>query len=273
VIFGRRRPKDRTVRDAVDNARSWAGRSAPTLGPSGPSIGSHSPHYKQSWSLATYGLLCMILLADALQALRDTVTVVPNVIVNIPPSPLWPTLVTLGVLFFQSIVLYRQHTTMKRQADISEEQQRLAQQQAAWRRSESIGTFYRAAFELIGELRKADVLPLSQIPADYSTHPRQILREASRLFSPLGNDFLGHINDAALYLDQYFSQVHTFNESGGGNKDAWGNLQEARERVGEKLDLANGLIPPEDRWQDIQGRDFSFQELCQLSPPLRRAVE
>jgi len=71
----------------------------------------------------------------------------------------------------QGEIMAAQQTTLK-------EQHALAEQQMRWRRDEAIGTFFRLAHDLVGEFRKANVLPLTTVPADFNTHPRQVLREA-----------------------------------------------------------------------------------------------
>ena len=125
---------------------------------------------------------------------------------------------TLVVLVLQWWVFRRQAKLMESQGEIMaaqqatlKEQHALAEQQMRWRRDEAIGTFYRLAHDLVGEFRKANVLPMSTIPADFGTHPRQVLREASRVFAPLGNAFIFAANEVAMRLDQYFEAVNDYN--------------------------------------------------------------
>src|SRR5437867_2215105 len=125
---------------------------------------------------------------------------------------------TLVVLVLQWWVFRRQAKLMERQGEIMAaqeatltEQRELSEQQMRWRRDEAIGTFYRLAHDLVAEFRKANVLPMTKIAADFSTHPRQVLREASRVFAPLGNDFVFSSNEIAMRLDQYFMEVEAYN--------------------------------------------------------------
>ena len=134
---------------------------------------------------------------------------------------------TLVVLVLQWWVFRRQAGLMERQGEIMSAQQAtlaaqyaLAEQQARWRRDEAIGTFYRIAHDLVGEFGKANVLPPTPVPANFSTHPRQMLREASRLFAPLGNDFVFAINELAMRLEQYFEAVEAYNDSPRGRDGA-----------------------------------------------------
>src|SRR5207253_9189682 len=118
--------------------------------------------------------------------------------------------------------------------------------QAVWRRDAAMGTFYRIAFDLVDEFQKADVLPSTPIPANYETHPRQMLREAARLFAPLGNDLIFAATEIAMDLDQYFSAVLAYNQRCPRGRDCAERLmtvQEFREQVGRNLDRANTLIP------------------------------
>src|SRR5437667_6178303 len=100
---------------------------------------------------------------------------------------------TLVVLVLQWWVFRRQAKLMERQGEIMAaqeatltEQRELSEQQMRWRRDEAIGTFYGLAHDLVAEFRNANVLPMTKIAADFSTHPRQVLREASRVFAPSG---------------------------------------------------------------------------------------
>jgi hypothetical protein len=136
-----------------------------------------------------------------------------------------------------------------------------------WRRDEAIGTFYRLAHDLVAELKKANVLPLSTIPADYNTHPRQVLRDASRVFAPLGNDFVFTVNELAMRLDQYFEAVEEYNRHPRSREGAaiLMTVQAHRDQVGRNLDRASRLIPDQLRWKYSDGREYDFQTLC--SPP------
>jgi len=166
---------------------------------------------------------------------------------------------------------------MERQGEIMSAQQAtlaaqyaLAEQQARWRRDEAIGTFYRIAHDLVGEFGKANVLPPTPVPANFSTHPRQMLREASRLFAPLGNDFVFAINELAMRLEQYFEAVEAYNDSprGRDGADRLISAQHFREQVGRNLDRASHLLPDDLRWKYADGKDYAFQTLCSPPPSL-----
>lgn len=220
-----------------------------------------------------------LVLLTALQghvAARDSAGSVPTIIVEAPS--IWPGVVigglTLVVLALQWWVFRRQAKLMERQGEIMAaqrvtlgEQHALAEQQMRWRRDEAIGTFYRLAFDLAEEFRKANVPPTVVISADFGTHPRQMLREASRLFAPLGPSFVQAANQAALRLDEYFSAVEAYNRDPHGREGAGrlGTVQALRQQVGGDLDAANSAIPQESRWKYASGRDYNFHTLC--SPP------
>jgi len=189
---------------------------------------------------------------------------------------------TLVVLALQWWVFRRQAKLMERQGDIMaaqqttlKEQQALAEQQMRWRRDEAIGTFFRLAHDLVGEFRKANVLPMTTIPADFNTHPRQVLREASRVFAPLGNDFIFSANEIAMRLDQYFEEVEAYNSDprGRDGADRLMSVQASREQVGRNLDRASRLIPADLRWKYADGTDYDFRALCSPPPGFPEAIE
>jgi hypothetical protein len=184
---------------------------------------------------------------------------------------------TLVVLVLQWRVFRRQATLMERQGEIMaaqeatlKEQHALAEEQMRWRRDEAIGTFYRLAHDLVAEFRKANVLPMVAIPADFGTHPRQVLREASRVFAPLGNDFIFTANEVAMRLDQYFETVEEYNSDprGRGGANRLISVQASREQVGRNLDRASRLISDEFRWKYADGKDYDFRALCAAPPGL-----
>ncbi len=166
---------------------------------------------------------------------------------------------TLVLLGFQLFI-------MARQTDILRRQTALGEQQSAWRRDEALGTFYRAAFDLASEFRKANIfLPGSKIPADFATHPRELLREASRLFAPLGNSFVMAVNTVAMRLDEYFSAVLRYNSHVGTTREAAQllvDVEHFREALGRDLDQANRLIPTELRWKYDSGGEYNFRQMC-----------
>ena len=157
---------------------------------------------------------------------------------------------------------------MARQTDILDRQTTLAAQQAEWRVGEAVGTFVRLAHDLMMEFKKANVLPMMTIEADFGTHPRQMLREASRLFAPLGPQFLIAANQAAMRLDEYFLAVQAYNEnrSSRADRSRYDTVQSLRGRVGGDLDQANSAIPKLSRWTYGDGSDYQFRSLCSLPP-------
>jgi len=177
---------------------------------------------------------------------------------------------TLAVLIGQLVVFWRQAEIMRAQTALLKSQHELAQLQAEWRRDEALGTFYRLAHDLVAEFKKTTVLPTVEIPADFGTHPRQMLREASRLFAPLGREFIFEANGVALRLDDYFSAVEAYNADPRDREGAarWQTVQHLREQVGRDLDRANSLISPELRWRYGDGTDYDFHKLCSMPPGL-----
>jgi hypothetical protein len=182
--------------------------------------------------------------------------------------------VTVLLLAGQLWIMNRQTDAMNRQTSLLGKQTELSVQQAAWQRDEAIGTFYRIGLDLVAEFKKANVLPTVKINPDYSTHPRQMLREASRLFAPLGNKVVMALNHAALSLDTYFSEAeaHDRHPSGGDVAEHWQNVQRRRVQVGVDLDEAVMEIPPELRWKFPSGDDFTFRPLCEMPPDLANRV-
>ena len=168
----------------------------------------------------------------------------------------------------QTGIMVRQTSATETQSTLLGKQTALGEQQAEWRRDEAIGTFYRLAFDLVGEFNKANELPGTPLPVDFGSHPRQVLREASRLFAPLGTDVTRRLNAAALELDNYFTAVAAYNRASSGRAGAalWTAVQESRLRVGDLLDDANAAIPESLRWnpKNGEGQHF-FREM--YSPP------
>jgi len=190
--------------------------------------------------------------------------------------------VVLGILGlvlvgFQVWIMLRQTTIMAKQTALDE-------QQAAWRRDEAIGTFYRMAFDLGEEFRKANVSSFDLILANYDAHPRQVLRQASAVFAPLGNTFVMAANQAGMRLDEYFLAVERYNkpfrqevkrqgDASLENQSEYNTVQSFRGIVGGDLDLANGQIPAELRWKYSNGRDYTFRAMCSLPAPMRDTHE
>lgn len=214
-------------------------------------------------------------------ARRDTAAVAvqppPTIIVEEPSQ--WPAVV-LGVaglilLGFQLRIMARQTEAMNRQTSLLDKQTVLLDQQAMSRRDEALGTFYRTAFDLADEFRKANVSCGVPIPANYETHPRQMLREASRLFAPLGNSALMAVNIVGLRLDEYFSAVQSYNSSIAEGEDEseqrerYDSVQSFRAIIGTDLDQANRAIPAELRWKYTNGTDYKFSAMCSMPVPLR----
>jgi len=193
------------------------------------------------------------------------------------PSDL-PTIV-LGIvgavlLLTQLWIMKRQTDAMDRQTTLLARQTALSEQQSELQRNEAVYTFYRVAHDIAIEFRKATALPSTPIPANYETHPRQVLRDAGRLFAPLGSQFVLAVSAVALYLDTYFEDVLTYNEPPKGKDGAerWYAVQRDREQVGRNLDEAKLLIPSELRWKYHDGKDHPFKKLCSLPEDLARQI-
>ena len=150
----------------------------------------------------------------------------------------------------------------------------LQDQESTWRRDVAIGAFYRIAFDLVDEFRKANVMTGPPIPANFDTHPRQMLRETARLFSPLGNAFVFAATETAMVLEQYFVAVEAYNQKPGGRDgaDRWRSVQEARQQVGIHLDMTNLHIRDGLRWKYDDGKEYGFRLLCPMPPGLARAI-
>jgi len=205
--------------------------------------------------------------APAARSTRDTIYVAiqappPTIVVEAPSQV---PAVILGVLGL--VLVFLQVRIMQRQTEILDRQTALAAQQTEWRVGEAVGTFVRLAHDLVAEFKKADVLPRMRIDADFGTHPRQMLREASRLFAPLGPAFLEAANVAGMRLDDYFSAVDVYNSrhtTREATLQLWETVQSFRQQVGGDLDQANQAIPPKNRRTYDDGRDYDFRKLCSL---------
>ena len=222
-------------------------------------------------------------LRRAAPARRDTIYVAvqsppPTITVQAPPATVTveaPSQLPTILLGVATVLLFgAQVWIMVRQTGILDRQTTLAAQQAEWRRDEAIGTFYRIAFDLADEFKKADVLPSTPILANYDTHPRQMLREAARLFAPLRNELIFATTEIAERVDQYFSAVEAYNKHPRGRDGAalLISVQEFREQVGRNLDRANTLIPSTLRWTYGGGEEYDFRGLCSLAPALLEAL-
>lgn len=223
--------------------------------------------------------------APAARATRETIYVAvqsppPTVTVQVPPATVTveaqsqvPTIV-LGVIGL--ILVGFQLRIMTKQNELSE-------QQATWKRDEALGTFYRMAFDLAEEFRKVNVPMSYPMNVNYDTHPRQVLRQASAVYAPLGNSVLIAVNQAGMRLDDYFSAVKSYNEpfESGLSRDSldvvetkerYNSVQSLRGIVGGDLDLANSQIPADVRWKYSDGKDYSFRTLCS-KPAVTRSAE
>ena len=211
--------------------------------------------------------------ARAAQVSRDTVRLIiqPPPTVNVEASSQTPTVV-FGIV--GALLLAMQLWIMARQTNAMNRQTALLDQQAAWRRDEAIGTFYQIAFDLADELRKANVMTGTPIPANYNTHPRQMLREASRLFASLGSAAVYAASETAMALEEYFMAVEAYNKRPGGRDgaDRWQAVQAARQQVGIHLDVTGLRIPDALRWKYSNGKEYDFRHLCAMPPGLARAI-
>ena len=100
-----------------------------------------------------------------------------------------------------------------------------------------------------------------------------MLREAARLFAPLGNDLIFAATEIAERVEQYFSAVLAYNEHPRGRDGAalLISVQGFREQVGRNLDRANTLIPSALRWTYGEGREYDFRGRCSIAPALQEA--
>lgn len=168
----------------------------------------------------------------------------------------------------------QQTVAMNRQTDLMDKQTALQEQQATARRDEAMGTFYRVAFDLVDEFRKANRMTATPIPANFDTHPRQMLREAARLFAPLENAFVLAATETAYALERYFVDVEAYNQRPGGRDgaDRWYAVQQAREQVGIRLDMTNLHIEDGLRWKYDNGKEYDFRLLCQMPAGVAKAI-
>jgi hypothetical protein len=180
---------------------------------------------------------------------------------------------TLVVIFLQLLVFLGQLWIMKSQAE-------LAREHAVERRDAALATFYRMTLDLVEELSKTNDISAVSGPADvdYNTHPRQILRQASHVFAPLGNRALMALHQAGIILDEYFREVSQFNRQRdpGSAQEHCDRIDSLRRLVGDNLDLAAAQLGDELRWKDAGGKEFSFSVRCSNPnslPPSQRPVK
>jgi hypothetical protein len=171
------------------------------------------------------------------------------------------------------VVLYRQLGVFRSQAVLLGHQTTLLQNQEQVRAAEAAGTLYRIADDLVEEFQKANQLPGTPIKANPETHPRQMLREASRLFAPLGVSVIYRMNEVAARLDAWFETLEKYNPRPGGEegKSTWGDIQDGREQIGITLDAAAKALP-----QDLRrklGPLNSYQNMCAMPPAWFEAGE
>jgi len=175
---------------------------------------------------------------------------------------------TLVVLIAQAVVFWRQLKVMAKQAEISERQLQLQREQADWRRTETIGTFYRTASDLAVEFTKANVSVLGVlIEADFAAHPREVLREASRVFAPLGDAALDNLYTVGVLLDRYYENVLDYNRivpTGDLTRrmEASDRLDKDRAQIGRTLDAVHTSIPWAVRWKYWEDESHAFHRLC-----------
>jgi len=175
---------------------------------------------------------------------------------------------TLVVLGAQLLVLWQQARIMSVQTGIQKAQQELSQAQLDWRRTEALSAFYRIAFDLVDEFKKANVRVAVGMPVDSRTQPRLMIREAGRLLAPLGHDVVKAAMETSMQLDQYFAAVQEYQSRPTGPDGVvnWTSVQKWREQVGKRLDLTNSLIPDGVRWTYDGGAQYDFCTLCSLPP-------
>ena len=91
-----------------------------------------------------------------------------------------------------------------------------------------------------------------------------MLREAARLFSPLGNAFVFAVTETAYAVEEYFVAVAIYNgkPSGRDGANRWMSVQVAREQVGIHLDATNLHIPDGLRWKYPDGKEYNFRLRC-----------
>lgn len=214
---------------------------------------------------------------------RDTIYVAipgppPEITVQTPPprvtvesSSNLPTII-LGIL--GAVLLGVQLLIMRTQSELLAKQTALGEQQSVSRRDEAIGTFYRIAHDIADEFKKANQMAGAQIPANFDTHPRQMLREAARLFAPLGNPFVFAATATAMYLDRYFEAVQAYNQAPGGESgmERWFRVKRLRRQVGNNLDATAMTLPPEQRWKPREATDYRFGDLCGMPASLSEAL-
>ena len=143
------------------------------------------------------------------------------------------------------------------------------------RQTEAVGSFYRLAYDIVDEFRKADAIADAgdSLSVNFEAHPRQVLRGASHVFSPLGNHAVMALNQVGRGLDIYFEQVQRWNVLGVQNRilPRRQSINEARRRVGEQLDSAHLKIPERLRYSWVGADQDVFTELCS-HPSIRRTT-
>ena len=172
----------------------------------------------------------------------------------------------VALSFATVMVLFGQKRIGERQARIAQEQTEIAKRQIALqeesrreRLREAIGRFCRTAHDLASELKKADHIDElgEEVGVDWKAHPRQVLRNASLEFAPLGDRAVQWLNELGAELDRYYEDASSWNAD---NRDYRGTalivrIDEHRRRIGTLLDRINGEIPLELRDLQYGGGD------------------
>lgn len=80
----------------------------------------------------------------------------------------------LWIMSRQTRIMAKQTAAMNNQGEFLAKQTALGEQQAAWRRDEAIATFYRIAFDLVDELRKANKMSARSSSRTSSPDPARL---------------------------------------------------------------------------------------------------
>ncbi len=192
----------------------------------------------------------------AARATRDTIYVAVQ-----PPPPTivvdWPTVVLgivgLVLVFLQMRIMRTQTRIMGGQTDamntqsaLMAKQTALEEQQAEWQRAEAAAALHRLLSDLAAELSHSVGVHANQpVPVEANPHPRQLLRDAPRVFAPLGASITVLLNEVGFALDRYYDALTAYNKNGVMIPDVDVNLGAAvewRRHIGAKMDKTSSQL-------------------------------
>lgn len=161
----------------------------------------------------------------------------------------WPAILigalTLLVLGAQLLVFHRQQRIMDRQATIADEQRSFLEQQAKVVHDQAMGSLHRISHSLtyfLGDSWHDD--PRKPVRTDIGDDIVATLRDAPRLFAPLGLETIAYVNEMSLSLRYYIEAATMYNQKIGQPVAGFylKTVQSTRESMCLDLDAIHRLV-------------------------------